>query len=69
MEEVFSEKNQSEPFLLVTGNMEGPEQWFLVVDQEILFESDIMDSVLSTVFKMLYKINEQCVYFFRKSFT
>ncbi len=49
MEEVVSEKNQSEPFLLVTGNMEEPEQCFLVVDQEILFESDIMDSVLSII--------------------
>ena len=57
MEEVISEKNQSEPFLLLTGNMEGPEQCFLVVDQEILFESDIMDSVMSTVFNITKLMN------------
>ena len=57
----------------MTGNLEGPEQCFLVVDQEILFESDIWTVFclllqLFFVFNMLCKINEQCVHFFRKRF-
>ena len=45
----LAEKDQSEPYLLITGTPKEPEQSFVVVDQQVITEVDIRDCPLTII--------------------
>ena len=69
MVDFIGEKGQSEPYLLISGSLQNPQQAFVVVDQEVLCEIELADCAFALisvffVFNICYTKNLTCVFTF-----